>query len=145
MAWGAASRSDTCFYCGLDTVCRVTEEDHFPIPDRCGGTNVVTACVACHDLKDRSRMTEWFTKDRMLLLENKLNAAPKREAFALMFFMGLAVGDVADIEDEEEGDEWRLLENIPELWDSLDGYERVVVARFLMVFHDKRKLFRVAA
>lgn len=84
-------------------------------------------------------MTEWFTEDMQLLMADKLDAAPKHEAFALAAFMELATGDVSEIEDDEEGDEWYLLDNIPELWASFDGYERVVVARVLMVFHDKMK------
>jgi hypothetical protein len=31
----------------------VHQHDHYPIPKRAGGTQVVATCLVCHDLKDR--------------------------------------------------------------------------------------------
>ena len=42
----------TCYYCNAPLSNR-HEHDHFPIAKRHGGTNVVSACINCHDLKDR--------------------------------------------------------------------------------------------
>ena len=47
-----------CLYCGT-ALSKRHEHDHFPVPARAGGNNVVPACYNCHDLKDRMRMLEW--------------------------------------------------------------------------------------
>ncbi len=47
-----------CFYCGDPVAPGRVEQDHFPIPASCGGTQTVAACIQCHDLKDR---TSWET------------------------------------------------------------------------------------
>jgi hypothetical protein len=38
------------------------EDDHFPIPKRAGGTEVVPACITCHDMKDRFPQEDWPKK-----------------------------------------------------------------------------------
>ena len=43
----------TCFYCGAMVRKGTYELDHFPIPQECGGTETVVACLPCHDMKDR--------------------------------------------------------------------------------------------
>lgn len=48
-----------CFFCGRSLVGLRHEHDHFPIPHRHGGREVVPACIACHDLKDRSDLFNW--------------------------------------------------------------------------------------
>jgi hypothetical protein len=35
------------------------EHDHFPVPERAGGTETVPSCRTCHDLKDRFRQVDW--------------------------------------------------------------------------------------
>jgi len=35
------------------------QHDHFPVPQNLGGEDTVTACVNCHDLKDRIPLNEW--------------------------------------------------------------------------------------
>jgi hypothetical protein len=35
------------------------EYDHFPVPRRSGGTEVVAACITCHDMKDRLLQEDW--------------------------------------------------------------------------------------
>jgi hypothetical protein len=49
---------EVCFYCDmpLSTAC---ERDHFPIPQRHGGTETVPACINCHNLKDRTELNDW--------------------------------------------------------------------------------------
>lgn len=46
-----------CFYCDI----RLSrhEHDHYPIPKSAGGTQVVAACIDCHDFKDRISLNNW--------------------------------------------------------------------------------------
>ena len=47
-----------CFYCdGL--IAGKGEADHFPIPQRHGGTETVPCCQSCHDMKDRFVTDDW--------------------------------------------------------------------------------------
>lgn len=48
-----------CFYCGALVAERRGRGDHFPIPQRCGGTAIVPCCVSCHDMKDRFPLRDW--------------------------------------------------------------------------------------
>lgn len=48
----------TCHYCGLYVATR-HEHDHFPVPKARGGTEVVPACLNCHELKDRTPFYQW--------------------------------------------------------------------------------------
>ena len=41
----------TCHYCDMPAA--RCEYDHFPVPQRHGGTEIVPACINCHELKDR--------------------------------------------------------------------------------------------
>lgn len=46
-----------CMYCDMPLSPR-HEHDHFPIPFSAGGTQLVCACINCHDLKDRVRFVD---------------------------------------------------------------------------------------
>lgn len=48
-----------CYYCFAPISKNNREDDHFPIPDDCGGTTTVPACRTCHDLKDRFPLDRW--------------------------------------------------------------------------------------
>lgn len=48
-----------CYYCGAPVVSGSYQMDHFPVPDRNGGTVTVPACLSCHDMKDRLRFDQW--------------------------------------------------------------------------------------
>jgi hypothetical protein len=48
----------TCGYCSSPLSSR-HEHDHFPVPVRHGGEDVIPVCVNCHDLKDRINLDEW--------------------------------------------------------------------------------------
>ena len=50
--------NDTCFYCGA-LVSGKGRGDHFPIPARAGGVDVVPCCESCHDMKDRFNLDAW--------------------------------------------------------------------------------------
>lgn len=49
---------ETCHYCGTYVAAR-HEHDHFPVPKSAGGTNVVPACMNCHEIKDRTPLHKW--------------------------------------------------------------------------------------
>lgn len=49
-----------CFYCRA--VLGRHEHDHFPIPGRHGGTQIVPCCDNCHTLKDRLPLDKWPTE-----------------------------------------------------------------------------------
>lgn len=49
-----------CYYCDHELIDRSDYElDHFPVPQRHGGTLTVYACQACHELKDRTLFIDW--------------------------------------------------------------------------------------
>lgn len=56
-----------CFYCGI--MAMRGEEDHFPIPQRLGGKDVVFACINCHDLKDRLPLDQWPSFISLMAIE----------------------------------------------------------------------------
>jgi hypothetical protein len=62
----------SCFYCEADLIAR-HEHDHFPIPGRHGGEVTVSACMNCHDLKDRIAIKNWRVD---LLVEAVRQAGP---------------------------------------------------------------------
>lgn len=61
-----------CFYCDGHLSPR-HEHDHMPVPQRNGGTEVVSSCVNCHDLKDRVFLNAW---DSALVEEAMGQAGP---------------------------------------------------------------------
>ncbi len=54
----------TCHYCRSERSRGDIQMDHFPIPKRHGGTEVVPACATCHSLKDRVPMGKWAAELR---------------------------------------------------------------------------------
>jgi len=48
-----------CFYCNCCLRDGNHEKDHFPIPERHGGKQLVDTCLSCHDMKDRFRLDQW--------------------------------------------------------------------------------------
>lgn len=50
--------SDLCYICERQVGTR-GEWDHFPTPQRQGGTNVLPVCLPCHDMKDRVLLENW--------------------------------------------------------------------------------------
>jgi PP-loop superfamily ATP-utilizing enzyme len=51
-----------CFYC-TNLLAARHEHDHFPIPKRNGGVDVVCACINCHELKDRRPLSQWSNSE----------------------------------------------------------------------------------
>ena len=58
-----------CYYCDAPLNRRV-EYDHFPIPIRHGGKDVVPVCITCHDLKDRYRIENWSIENLSKAMED---------------------------------------------------------------------------
>lgn len=56
---GVNGPTETCFYCGALVSATHVEYDHMPIPQSFGGTEVVPACLSCHDMKDRFPGGKW--------------------------------------------------------------------------------------
>jgi hypothetical protein len=54
-----SSREETCHFCDALLASDNIEYDHFPVPRRAGGTEVVAACITCHDMKDRFLQEDW--------------------------------------------------------------------------------------
>ena len=52
------TKKEFCFYCN-GVVTTQGRGDHFPIPFRHGGTETVSCCISCHDMKDRIRLVDW--------------------------------------------------------------------------------------
>jgi hypothetical protein len=50
--------SRVCFFCDVSLSPR-HEHDHYPVPQRHGGTETVPTCLNCHDLKDRVPLAGW--------------------------------------------------------------------------------------
>jgi hypothetical protein len=84
-----------CYICLVPIHEQRMERDHFPIPERDGGTLVLDICLSCHDLKDRIGLAQW---DVSMAVEGLAGlwtkaAAPERLILAKMFHvisMGLA-------------------------------------------------------
>jgi hypothetical protein len=57
---------ETCYYCEtVFTTLRSAMGDHFPVPRRNGGLDVVPCCKTCHEAKDSISLYQW--NNEMLL------------------------------------------------------------------------------
>ncbi len=48
-----------CWYCGALISNTGGQGDHFPVPKRHVGLNVIPCCLVCHDMKDRFVFDNW--------------------------------------------------------------------------------------
>jgi len=71
---------ESCFYCG-GLVSERCEHDHFPIPERNGGTDTVPACVSCHDMKDRYTLDDWSTEWLQIVISDLPNMRRETRIF----------------------------------------------------------------
>jgi hypothetical protein len=54
------NKLQTCFYCETTfSTSRTAVGDHFPVPERNGGTRTVPCCVTCHNAKDNLSVLDW--------------------------------------------------------------------------------------
>ena len=99
-----------CFYCGSKS--ERYEMDHFPIPARHGGRDVVRACVHCHNMKDRiSESVFWdYFSTQGKLDDYVLSAGELR-----FLFQGQACAKAA----------WYLISDLPDF----DAPLRLLIAR----------------
>lgn len=96
----------TCFYCQADVQQSSSQQDHFPIPQRHGGERTVTACVTCHNLKDRVPLKNWPS----YVTSAVLGDYPSR-ALSLIL-VAMSVGDDSPVFRSESGD---LADDVEEL------------------------------
>jgi hypothetical protein len=47
-----------CLYCKMPIGPKGHEHDHFPVPERSGGTDTYCVCLGCHTLKDRTLLLD---------------------------------------------------------------------------------------
>lgn len=57
---------EKCFYCDMP-LAPGHDHDHFPVPFRFGGTDMVPCCKNCHMLKDRIPLDRWPVNEVELL------------------------------------------------------------------------------
>lgn len=69
------TRKSQCYYCERSTKGRRTEQDHWPVPARHGGTATVTACIDCHDRKDRYSLGHWDANEAVAAMNGLWNKA----------------------------------------------------------------------
>ena len=78
----------TCFYCG-ERVTRI-ERDHAPIPKRHGGKDLVDACLACHDMKDRTLLNDW-PEDWISAVMDDIPKVSRATKLFMMKFVAIAM------------------------------------------------------
>jgi hypothetical protein len=70
-----------CFYCGCTLVAGNKQDDHFPTPDRHGGTATVASCNSCHDMKDRIDVGDWNPEWFGIVMDDLQNAKKETRVF----------------------------------------------------------------
>jgi hypothetical protein len=110
-----------CFYCDAAVLPNRHEHDHFPVPRWLGGTEVVTACYTCHDLKDRIPFNNWSTAwyiEPILEVSRLLGDRPYSMQAAL-----------------------EVLGDVRARWDSLTPPQRVFYAKLRALVETDKKLY----
>ena len=103
--------------------------DHFPVPVKQGGTEVVPACISCHDLKDRVPVLYWSVEER-------------EDAFEQVGFLLAVTGVTAEVAAKKfrKGDdlspivlilEMLRFEDVEESWSWLRLPARLFAAKML--------------
>jgi hypothetical protein len=115
-----------CFYCFEQQSTGSCERDHFPLPKRYGGTEVVWACKPCHTLKDRYRLNQ-------VVFGQAVNWLAQRP-----FLIALINQTVLAMAGKNEGQpaHWPWSESPAEVWRQVDDQltdplSRIFVARML--------------
>jgi len=91
----------SCFYCDAtlesgDIKQRI-ERDHFPVPDRLGGKDMVDSCVMCHNMKDRFKIESWSVEWVGKIIQDFPNLG--RES---RIFLAKAIDVMMDIQAEKQ-------------------------------------------
>lgn len=111
-----------CYYCHGWLSSR-HEHDHFPIPKRHKGTEVVAACLNCHDLKDRTPIDQW-------------NAVAVGEAFQI-FSVLRERGIQISISEWEIESPPTYFEQVMKEWSDLSAIQRILWAKMMFIAFDK--------
>lgn len=132
-------KQDTCHYCDTPLT-KAYERDHFPVPERHGGTDLVKACIPCHDLKDRFNFKKWPPE----LIRNI-----DRDFATVATHFGLHLSLIKEFANGEIADVWLLQEfaNVwPEFelmrvthWPSLGREARIMIAKLSCLLQDIEK------
>jgi len=92
----------TCFYCDAtlqaEGIKQSYEKDHFPIPDRLGGKDLVYSCVQCHNMKDRFKVGSWSVEWVGRIIQDFPNLS--RES---RIFLAKTIDAMMDIQAEKKG------------------------------------------
>jgi hypothetical protein len=89
---------ERCFYCKA-VLSPNHEHDHFPVPDRHGGTLTVPACLNCHDLKDRIPLGDWFNGAEALTeFWHAFDALPLSSRLLLGKIVGMLLDAIAELD-----------------------------------------------
>ena len=118
---------EQCFYCDMPFGNIHHEHDHAPIPEKAGGTQVVSTCTGCHDLKDRYSFKSW-------------NATIFAETTIKLF----KSGRLADFSLQGGLSTKELPTEFPENWESMDRYERIAWAKMTKEAHLEPSMVPVA-
>lgn len=128
---------EQCFSCERSLYGFVKHEhDHFPIPFVAGGTTVVSACLLCHDLKDRYGQDQWHPE--------MFRRASDEIAEALKDTLWIEEADGKITLKTEDGFETNfgafeeLFAHLPAwetVWDELGTYGRLIYGRWLAFHH----------
>lgn len=101
----ADDECEECSYCGLPFIRMHHEHDHAPVPKSMGGTNLMPACITCHDLKDRVSFPHW----------------PASEAVSALIELANH-GLLTDLTSVDQ---------LPEQWSSLSRWARIAWAKIV--------------
>jgi len=118
-----------CHYCERTFEPRRIEMDHFPVPVQHGGTEVVPACIPCHDHKDRVTALNWSVEER-------------KDAFEQLWLLLAVTGVIAEVGAKKfrEGDDLSPItlvlerlrfEDVEENWSWLRLPARLFVGKML--------------
>lgn len=94
-----------CFYCdttlssGRSKRKKGIQYDHFPIPQRYGGKDIVPSCISCHDMKDRFLIGDWGLPWITKILHDFPNLG--RES---RIFLAKAMDLMSDIQNKKDND-----------------------------------------
>ena len=69
----ADDECEKCSYCDLPFIRMHHEHDHAPVPKSAGGTEMIPACITCHDLKDRVLFPHWPASEGVRAVQELLD------------------------------------------------------------------------
>lgn len=122
-----------CFYCSDHVSLSRAERDHFPMPRRHGGVDVVWACKDCHNLKDRHRLIP----EAYEAASNRMSEDLVLQSFFTSTVLAMTGTDASGAPRNDGVPKHWPWDNSPaELWEQISGrlqgrMERILWARTL--------------